>query len=188
MAERLRPQLLSNSQLLSFFGRPGGHASSRLSSTKKNNMRERINLQKQRKTNNSSNTHPKIYPRKLKARSGAGFVTCPEAPKRSKNCEKCWYGRHQRHYTSTTVEKSASLTRRDLGDEIESAASAASRTTKMQGSLALLAVRMASCRPWAPLDFGLPGGCTSSRLDHGCTIPSGVAPAADLITAAPKST
>ena len=68
---------------------------------------------------------------------------------------------------------------------IKLAVSAAS--LNLQGALAVPAVRKPSHRAWAPLQ--IQGGCASSRLDHGCKIPSREAAlAADWITTAPKLT
>ena len=60
---------------------------------------------------------------------------------------------------------------RDLAAVIKSAASA-----KPQGSSAAPVVRLLSHRPWMSVGSpGIPGGCASSRVDHGCKIPPGEA-------------
>ena len=50
----------------------------------------------------------------------------------------------------------------------KSAARAACRKTKIQGSAPIRQLRVPGGSS-APLDFGLPGGCASSRLDQGLT-------------------
>ena len=89
----------------------------------------------------------------------------------------------------STGENSAvsAASQKDVKAVIKMTASAASLKTKIQGSIAVPAVRMPSRCPWAPLDFDLQGGCASSRLDHGFQILAReAARAANWIAATPK--